>query len=145
MIEPELAENALYMVPQTDLEEKFILWFSFRHNLDRERRGKRECLVLPAQNDPELATRNLYQAYREFCKRYRYVEVPNLYGLEPEKAQQLLRQQGLAWQFEGVRQDRRYPAGTVVSQRPAPGATAQMEGVVYLSLNQGDVGQSLKR
>lgn len=145
MIEPEEAPDALYMVPQTDLEEKFILWFSFHNDLARQRRGKRECLKLPAQNDPELAVRNVYQAYQEFCRKFRYVEIPSLYGLEPERAQQILRQLGLTWQFEGVRQDRRYPAGTVVSQRPSPGAAARVEGVVYLGLNQGDVNQALKR
>lgn len=133
------------MVPQTDLEEKFVLWFAFRHDMERERRGKRECLRFPPQNDPDLATRNLYQAYREFCKQYRYVEIPDLYGLEPEVAQQLLRQLGLAWQYEGVRYDRRYPVGTVVSQRPSPGAAARVEGVVYLSLNQGDIDRTLRR
>ncbi len=133
------------MVPQTDLEEKFVLWFSFQNDLQRVRRGRRECLKFPPSNDPELATRNVYQAYREFCQQFRYVEIPNLYGMEPEKAQQSLRQLGLAWKFEEGRHDRRYPVGTVVSQRPAPGAAARVEGVVYLGLNQGDLNQALKR
>lgn len=145
MIEPELALDALYMVPQTDLEEKFVIWFAFQNHLDRRRRGKRECLKLSCHNDPDDAARNLYQAYRDFCQKFRYVEIPDLYGLEPEKAQQILRQLGLTWQFEGVRHDRRYPVGTVVSQRPSPGTAARVEGVVYLGLNQGDLDRALRR
>ncbi|MEW6283211.1 MAG: PASTA domain-containing protein, partial [Candidatus Eremiobacterota bacterium] len=72
-------------------------------------------------------------------------EVPNLYGLTPERAQYLLREAGLTWEYEGVAEDRRYPPGTVVSQRPGPGVVPLPQGVVRLRINKGDLGDVVRR
>lgn len=144
MIEPyrgtnEDGEEFLYMRAETPLEEKFILWFATRHGLRRQRVDSRESLRLPGGNDPQLAVENVHEAYREFCDEFHYVELPPLYGVEFDKATQIIRSLGLAWEIEGSLEDLRFAPGTVVHQHPSPGPVSIPDGVVRLVLNKVDL------
>lgn len=127
--------KSLFIVPESELEEKFILWFCTQHNLPRERINRRESLKLPGWNDPEEAVRNLYPAFRDFKERFRYVEIPDLVGMSLDHAAGRLRELGLTWDLEGEREDPRYPPGAVVWQHPPPGAAAIAQALVRLCRN----------
>lgn len=130
------AETWLYLVPETRLEEKFVIHFSFENGLASDRVQGRESLRLPAGNDDSQAVENVRLAFERFCRRFGYVEVPDLRGLDLTEAADVVRDLGLAWTIHGYREEPNYPPGSVISQHPEPGPVSIPEGVVKLVLNQ---------
>lgn len=128
-------EKFLYIVPETQLEEKFVLWFCNEHNFLRERVNRRDSIRLPGYNDPEEAVRNIYPAFREFKQRFRYVEIPDLRGVDFDRAVKELRDLGLTWTLDGEREDPRFPPGAVVWQHPPPGSAVIGQSVVRIARN----------
>jgi hypothetical protein len=143
MIKPVLkmdertGEKLLFMVPETELEEKFIIWFCHQHDLPRQRVNNRESLRLPGYNDPEEAERNLYAAFRQFKEKYRYTEIPDLSGMTVEAARREIHLRGLTWKVEREMPDHRFPPGTVISHQPPAGSAAVPDSVVRLVVSSG--------
>lgn len=129
-------EKFLYIVPETDLEEKFILWFSHMHDLPRQRVNRRESLRFPMWNDPEDTQKNVYAAYHKFCDKYRYMEIPNVIGRMKDDAIRELRLLGLTWDLD-AEVESRHPAGMVVGQHPSGGSATVSDSIVRLVISRG--------
>lgn len=129
-------EKYLYIVPETELEEKFVLWFCQQNSLPRQRVNRRESIRFPVFNDPDDTQKNVYAAYHKFKEKYRYLEIPNLTGLMKDDAIRELRLQGLTWDLHSEIQSR-HPAGMVVGQHPAPGSASASDSIVRLVLSLG--------
>ena len=127
-------ENELFVYGETELEEKFIIWFSFEHDIPRLRVNMREALKFPPQNDQETTLRNLTRAFELFKKRYNYVEIPYLVGMSLERAKTELKMLNLEWAIEREIYTDDVPPGHVAAQNPLSGAVASPHGVVYLSV-----------
>lgn len=130
-------EQFLFIVPETDLEEKFILWFCHQHDMPRQRVNRRESIRFPGWNSPEDTQKNLYAAYHRFRERYKYKEIPDLLGKTREEALRELRFHGLTWSEEPDTESRIYPAGTVAFQQPSGGSSIISESVVRLVFSRG--------
>lgn len=127
----------LYLVPETELEEKFILWFCHQHDLPRQRINRKESIRFPIYNDPEDTQKNIYAAFHEFKEKFRYVEIPNLTGLTQDDAAKELRLRGLGWDVHSELESRAHPAGFVVGQHPSAGSAVVSDSTVRLVLSRG--------
>jgi hypothetical protein len=134
-IDEETGQKQLFMVPESDLEERFVIWFAFQHSVPRLRVNKREALVFHHMNDPELVTYNVNKAYENFKIDYKYVEIPYLIGVTLSRARDELRHRGLEWAIEREVKSDQYPPGYVVSQNPLSDAVASPQSVVYLTIS----------
>jgi len=65
-------DKQLFIVPENDMEERFIIWFAFDNSLRTQRINNRESLEFPIQNDPNITQQNMIRAYEQFLKKYRY-------------------------------------------------------------------------
>lgn len=133
-VDEESGEKQLFMVPESDLEERFVLWFSFENGIPRRRVNKRESLVFHHMSDPEMAQQSLLRAFENFKKRFSYVEIPYLIGVPFSRAREELHLRGLHWAIEREVETNEYPPGTVVGQNPLSEAVATPQSVVYLSI-----------
>ncbi|MDQ7825518.1 MAG: PASTA domain-containing protein [Candidatus Eremiobacteraeota bacterium] len=131
----ETGEKQLFMVPESDLEERFVLWFAFHHSVPRLRLNRRDALVFHALNDPDTVQYNLTMAFEEFKKRYNYVEIPYLVGVSLSRAREELRMRGLQWAIEREVATSEYPPDHVISQNPLKEAVAAAQSVVYLTIS----------
>lgn len=126
----------LFLVPSTDLEEKFLVWFSTSRRLERQKVNGRTSLRFPVENAPESLEANMQRAFEEFKKRYRYVEIPNVRGLTVAAAKEELRLHDLTWAIEREVESAEHPHGVVISQKPPAGAGVSItESVVYLEVS----------
>jgi len=117
-------EKQLFMVPESDLEERFVLWFSFQNNIPRERINKRDSLVFHHMSDPDMAQQSVMRAFDAFKKRYNYVEIPYLVGVPLARAREELHLHGLQWAIEREVENNEYPPGHVIAQNPLSDAVS---------------------
>jgi hypothetical protein len=134
-VNEETGEKQLFMVPESDLEERFVLWFSFENSIPRKRVNKRESLAFHHMSDPELAQQSLLRAFETFKTRFNYVEIPYVVGVPIARAREELHMRGLQWAVEREVETNEYPPGTVVSQNPLSEAVAGPQSVVYLTIS----------
>lgn len=134
-VDEETGQKQLFMVPESDLEERFVIWFAFQHSVPRLRVNKRESLVFHFMNDPELVTFNVNKAFENFKSDYKYVEIPYLIGVSLARARDELRHRGLEWAIEREVASKEYPPGYVISQNPLSEAVAAPQSVVYLTIS----------
>jgi len=134
-IDEETGQKQLFMVPESDLEERFVIWFAFQHSVPRLRVNKRESLVFHFMNDPELVTFNVNKAFENFKSDYKYVEIPYLIGVSLSRARDELRHRGLEWAIEREVNSKEYPPGYIVGQNPLSEAVAAPQSVVYLTVS----------
>ncbi|GEM_PF-1923023 len=133
--EEETGQKQLFMVPESDLEERFVIWFAFQHGVPRLRVNKREALVFHFLNDPEMVTHNVNKAFENFKSDYKYVEIPYLIGVSLARARDELRHRGLEWAIEREVKSDQFPPGHVVSQNPLSDAVCSPSSVVYLTIS----------
>jgi len=131
----ETAQKQLFMVPESDLEERFVLWFAFHHDVPRQRVNKRESLIFHHLSDPGMVQQNLMKAYEDFKQRYNYVEIPYLIGVTLARAREELHYRGLQWAIEREIISQDYPPGYIVGQNPLKEAVAAPQSVVYLTVS----------
>ncbi|MHB2019276.1 MAG: PASTA domain-containing protein [Candidatus Xenobia bacterium] len=130
----ETGKRELYVVPSSELEEKFVVWFSHQHGVPQVRHRGRFALQLPEWNDPDHVMNNVNAAYEQFVKRFHYTEIPNLIGLPLERAIEQLAECGLHWSIVREENHPGVPPGTVLRHNPRPQSTAVMDSVVYLDI-----------
>jgi len=133
-VNEETGEKQLFIVPESDLEERFVLWFSFENSIPRQRVNKRESLMFHYMNDPDLAQQSLLKAYEAFKRRFNYVEIPYLIGVPFARAREELHMRGLQWAIEQEVETDEYPPGTVIGQNPLKEAVVSPHSVVYLRI-----------
>ena len=128
----------LCIVPETELEERFFIWFSFQYGMPRERVNNRDSLLFDLNNDPKLTINNLENAMKNYCVRFRYINVPDVRGMELEEAAQKLNQAKVTWAVEREIFTEKQPEGHVVYQNPRPGSVSKPKSVVYLTISLGE-------
>jgi hypothetical protein len=134
-VNEESGEKQLFMVPESDLEERFVLWFAFENSIPRQRVNNKESLVFHHMSDPDMAQQSLLRAFENFKKRFNYMEIPYLIGVTLQRAREELHFRGLHWAIEREVETDEYPPGTVVGQNPLSEAVAAPQSVVYLSIS----------
>lgn len=72
-----------------------------------------------------------------YTQQGRTTVVPDLLGLPVEQALGLLRKQGLEGKTAEVREDKRYPEGTVAAQNPPFGSVVKFGRGVYITVSGG--------
>ena len=130
-------EKELFVVPETPLEEKFLVWFASQHCFPVKIVNNRQSIQFLASNDPTRLQINMHRAFQLFKERFRYVEIPPVSGLLFEEAKEILHKYKVAWIIEREVASRDFPAGTVISQKPDPGGVAITDSIVYLVLSRG--------
>ncbi|MCE1247768.1 MAG: PASTA domain-containing protein [Firmicutes bacterium] len=130
-------QKFLYIVPETETEERFIIWFGFTYGMMKFRINGKDSLRFPAINDPEQTINNLLNAMDNYCERYGLVEIPNVTGLPLAEAKLLLDEQDLKWAVQKEAYSRTHPKGYVTFQSPRPGTSSKPDSIVYLDLSKG--------
>lgn len=133
----ETRNKDLYIVPETDLEERFFIWFNFQYGIPRQRINNKESLQFPGSNDSEQTIENLEQAFAKYKIRFRYREIPNVIGISLSKASKKLKEYGVNWAVEKETFSAGFPPGYVIFQKPRAGSVSMPDSVVYLTVSLG--------
>ena len=128
----------LCIVPETEVEEKFFIWFSFQYGVPLERLNNRDSLVFDLNNDAEVTMENLKNALKNYCIRFRYVDIPDVRGMHLEKASKLLNEAKVTWAVEKEIFTEKFNEGHIVYQNPRPGTVSKPKSVVYLTVSLGE-------
>jgi hypothetical protein len=130
-------QKYLYIVPESELEERFFIWFGFQYGMMKFRVNGKDSLRFPAVNDPEQTIQNLRQALSIYCERFRYLEIPNVTGLPLPEARNKLEEKNVQWAVQKEIFSRTHPRGFVVFQNPRGGSTSTPNSIVYLDVSKG--------
>jgi hypothetical protein len=127
----------LCIIPETEIEEKFFIWFSFQYGVPLERLNNRDSLAFDLNNDPEVTMQNLANALKNYCIRFRYVYVPDVRGIHLEKASKILNEAKVTWAVEKETFSDQFNEGHVIYQNPRHGTVSKPKSVVYLTVSLG--------
>ena len=63
-MDPKTHKEVLFVVPETELEEKFIIWFTHRNGLKVGRCKNMQAAMLPSWNDSDTVAKSMNVAYQ---------------------------------------------------------------------------------
>jgi hypothetical protein len=131
----ETNEKQLFIVPESDLEERFILWFAYENSVPRQRVNNKEALMFHHMSDPEMLQHNVTKAFENYKIRFNYVEIPYLIGVSLARAREELHMRGLQWAIEREVDTTEFPPEFIIGQNPLKEAVVAPQSVVYLTVS----------